>query len=263
LRKSTKFYYLCQLFSCFILTQKMKVKYFTLPNILTLANLLCGSIASLCAVSHIWAPEVMSLKVPLLFILASALFDFLDGMAARLTGQYSPLGVQLDSLADMVSFGLTPSLILTALYLGGNGVGAWWLVTLAVVACSALRLARFNIDDEQHESFIGLPTPACALAIGSLAWAVEEGMFALSPSVILVVSIVAAWLLISPIKMFSLKFKGLSLRDKTNRLRYAFLLVAAAALIIGGLGVLWGIIILYILASIISTFACKSQTKEQ
>ena len=229
----------------------MKVKYFTLPNIITLGNLACGTMAAVCAVSHIWAPEVVSLKVPLLFILASAVLDFCDGLTARLTGQYSALGVQLDSLADMVSFGLTPSLILVAMFEKAGGVGAWWLIALAVVLCSALRLARFNIDEEQKEEFIGLPTPACAIAIGSLAWAVEEGFFTLSPSVILVVAVVAAWLLISPIKMFSLKFKGFSLKNLANRLRYAFLLVGAVVIILGGLGAIWAVIILYILISLI------------
>jgi CDP-diacylglycerol--serine O-phosphatidyltransferase len=103
----------------------MKVKYFTLPNIITLCNLLCGTIAVVCTASHIWAPDQVSLKIPLLLILASALFDFLDGLAARLTGQYSALGVQLDSLADMVSFGLTPTVILVAMYNDAGGTG-WW-----------------------------------------------------------------------------------------------------------------------------------------
>ncbi|MBQ2796905.1 MAG: CDP-diacylglycerol--serine O-phosphatidyltransferase [Tidjanibacter sp.] len=231
----------------------MKVKYFTLPNIITLGNLACGTMAALCAVSSIWSPETVSLKVPLLLILLSALLDFCDGLAARLTGQYSALGVQLDSLADMVSFGLTPSLVLVAMFEKAGGVGAWWLVALAVVLCSALRLARFNIDEEQKEEFIGLPTPACAIAIGSLAWAVEEGVFVLSPSVILAVAIVFAWLLISPIRMFSLKFKGFSLKTPANRLRYVFLLVAAVVIIIGGLSAAWAVIALYILISLIRT----------
>ena len=241
----------------------MKVKYFTLPNIITLCNLMCGAIAAVCTVSHIWAPEMVSLKIPLLLILASAVFDFLDGLAARLTGQYSALGVQLDSLADMVSFGLTPTLILVAMYNDAGGKGWWWLVCLAVVACSALRLARFNIDDEQHENFIGLPTPACAIAVGSLAWATAEGAIALSNIHIMVIALVCGWLLISPIRMFSLKFKGLSIKDRTNRLRYIFLVAALVVLMIGGLGALWYIIILYILTSVISTLAYKSQTKEQ
>lgn len=228
----------------------MRVKYFTLPNIITLANLLCGCLATICAVSHIWAPETVSLKIPLLFILASALFDFLDGLAARLTGQYSALGVQLDSLADMVSFGLTPSMILIAMYNDAGGEGWWWLGCLLVALCSALRLARFNIDEEQHESFIGLPTPALTIAIGSLAWAFSEGTITLLNWQILLISLMGAYLLISPIKMFSLKFRGLSLKDNTNRLRYAFLLVSVIFLVVGGLGMAWSIIILYIFASL-------------
>ena len=135
----------------------MKIKYFTLPNILTLCNLLCGVFATITTIASIW-DESISLQVPLLFILASALFDFFDGFAARLTGQYSALGVQLDSLADMVSFGLTPSLILVAMFSNGGGIGWWWLLCLGVVLCSALRLARFNIDEEQKESFCLLYT---------------------------------------------------------------------------------------------------------
>lgn len=226
----------------------MKIKYFTLPNILTLANLVCGVFASLTTVASIWDSSI-SLSIPLLFILASALFDFLDGFAARLTGQYSPLGVQLDSLADMVSFGLTPSLLLVALYNNIGGIGWWWLLALGVVCCSALRLARFNIDEEQKESFIGLPTPALAIAIGSLAWAVESGSLTLTPSIILAISVIGAWLLISPIRMFSFKFKSFAIRD--NAVRIGFLAFALTAVIIGGLSSLWCVIAAYILTSII------------
>lgn len=244
----------------------MKIKYFTLPNILTLCNLACGILAVLVAVSHLWDPEGVSLGSALWLIGASALFDFLDGLAARLTGQYSPLGVQLDSLADMVSFGLVPSLLLAAMYDAVGGIDGWWVICLGVALCSALRLARFNIDPEQHEEFIGLPTPALAIAIGSLAWALEEGSILLSPSVILAIGIVGAWLLISPIRMFSLKFRGLSLADATNRLRYLFLLVALGVVIIGGLGMLWVAIVLYILLSLgvqVAQFKCKNNSKNE
>lgn len=226
----------------------MKIKYFTLPNILTLCNLLCGVFATITTIASIW-DESISLQAPLLFILASAIFDFLDGFAARLTGQYSALGVQLDSLADMVSFGLTPSLILVAMFSNGGGIGWWWLLCLGVVLCSALRLARFNIDEEQKESFIGLPTPALAIAVGSLAWAVEAGTLILSPSVILAIGVVGAWLLISPIKMFSFKFKSFAVRE--NAVRFGFLAMALTCLIVGGLSTLWVIILLYILTSLI------------
>ena len=234
----------------------MKIKYFTLPNILTLSNLVCGVFASLTTVASIWDSSI-SLAVPLMFILASALFDFLDGFAARLTGQYSALGVQLDSLADMVSFGLTPSLILVALYNNAGGIGWWWLIALGVVTCSALRLARFNIDEEQKESFIGLPTPALAIAVGSLAWAVEAGEMTLSPSVILAISLVGAWLLISPIRMFSFKFKSFAIRE--NAVRFGFIAFALTVVIIGGVSALWCAIAAYILLSIILSLTAKKE----
>jgi CDP-diacylglycerol--serine O-phosphatidyltransferase len=241
----------------------MKIKYFTLPNILTLGNLLCGMMATLCAIAHIWDPQSTPLTLPLVFIAASAIFDFLDGFAARLTGQYSPLGVQLDSLADMVSFGVTPSMVLVAMFNDAGGEGWWWMVCLLVALFSALRLARFNIDEEQHESFIGLPTPALAIAVGSIAWATSEGTIALNPSHILAISIVGAWLLISPLRMFSLKFKGFSAREPKNRLRYTFLLLSLAILIIGGAGTAWCIILLYIIISILmNLFGSKTNKTE-
>lgn len=241
----------------------MKIKYFTLPNILTLCNLLCGTLATLCAVAHIWDPSSAPLTLPLVFIAASAIFDFLDGFAARLTSQYSPLGVQLDSLADMVSFGLTPSMVLVAMFNDAGGEGWWWLVCLLVVLFSALRLARFNIDEEQHENFIGLPTPALAIAVGSLAWAAAEGTIILNPSHILAISVVGAWLLISPIGMFSLKFKGFSVRTPQNRLRYGFLMASLVILIIGGAGAAWWIILLYIILSLIQTLFGAKKTKTE
>lgn len=237
----------------------MKFKYFTLPNILTLSNLLCGVFATIVTIASIWDASV-SLKLPLLLILASAVFDFLDGFAARLTGQYSALGVQLDSLADMVSFGLTPSLILVALYNNAGGVGWWWLVCLAVVLCSALRLARFNIDEEQKENFIGLPTPALAIAVGSLAWAVTEGTISLNPSYILAIGLVGAWLLISPIEMFSFKFKTFATRD--NAVRYGFIIMALTAIIVGGLSTLWCVIVLYVLTSVVLQAAKTIRNKK-
>ncbi|MDY3979902.1 MAG: CDP-diacylglycerol--serine O-phosphatidyltransferase [Tidjanibacter sp.] len=238
----------------------MRTKYFTIPNILTLMNLLCGSLAVVTAVSGIWQPEMPNLKVPFIFLIASAVFDFLDGFAARLLGQYSPLGVQLDSLADVVSFGLAPSVILASLFVHSGGVGAWYLITFSVVLCSALRLAKFNIDPSQSTSFEGLPTPASALAVGSLGWLFTDlGAVTVSASWILVISIVLAWLLISPVRMFSLKFHTFSMRDKTNVLRYSFLTVALVILIVGGLGWAWCIIILYIFTSIITDILCPKR----
>ena len=146
----------------------MKVKFFTVPNLLTLGNLLCGSYAAVVLIAYNDFPTAM------LLIVAAALFDFCDGFAARLLHSASPIGVQLDSLADMVSFGLVPSLALYCMYDMAPQEAASFVaraaryLTFLVVAFSALRLAKFNIDDSQHTEFCGLPTPANALLCLSL-----------------------------------------------------------------------------------------------
>ena len=144
----------------------MKIKLFTIPNFITLANLLCGCGSILSSL------VLGDFKLAFAFVVASAVCDFFDGFTARLLKQYSDIGVQLDSLADMVSFGVAPS---AAMYAFAAQSGAtlftlpsWVVTTLVFVpfimaAFSALRLAKFNIDDTQHERFSGLPTPANAM----------------------------------------------------------------------------------------------------
>ena len=130
-----------------------------IPDAITSCNLLCGSIAVLLAVegAFIWA---------FVFILAGAFFDFFDGLSARLLKAPSPIGIQLDSLADDVTFGLAPSMMLFAFL---RPILGWWaLLALLMAAFSALRLAKFNVDERQHDSFIGLATPANALFWGGI-----------------------------------------------------------------------------------------------
>ncbi len=130
-----------------------------IPDAITSCNLLCGSIAVLMAVegAFIWA---------FVFILAGAFFDFFDGLSARLLKAPSPIGIQLDSLADDVTFGLAPSMMLFAFL---RPILGWWaLLALLMAAFSALRLAKFNVDERQHDSFIGLATPANALFWGGI-----------------------------------------------------------------------------------------------
>ena len=138
----------------------MKAKLITLPNIITLANLLCGTLGIISMVS---LQSAGALRVAFVLMLAAALFDFLDGFVARLTGQYSPVGAQLDSLADMVSFVVLPTVVAMKIYYLAGGYGAWSAVMLLITACGALRLARFNVSDDQKREFVGLPVPACAL----------------------------------------------------------------------------------------------------
>lgn len=262
----------------------MKIKLFTIPNILTLANLFCGSLAVITAVSLIWMDNEMGLVVPFLFIIASAIFDFFDGFAARLLKQYSPLGVQLDSLADMVSFGLAPSVIMMVLFIKSGGVGYWSLVPLIIALFSALRLAKFNVDDEQKDSFIGLPTPACALFVGSLGYWLSEPLgywitdgwlnssmpewveaITLSPSWILAISVILAWLLISPIRMFSFKFDKKIKNKKSNIFldsRYPFVVASIVIFFLFGLKSICLIIIAYIITSIVNNIVPLCRKKK-
>lgn len=227
----------------------MKVRFFTVPNLLTLGNLLCGSYAAIVLIAD------QNLHMAMLLVVAAALFDFCDGFAARLLHCASPIGVQLDSLADMVSFGLVPSLALYTIYdtapailpLGEGVSAAARFLTLIVVAFSALRLAKFNIDDTQHTEFCGLPTPANALLCLSLGVLAQDGAMILHREVILLLAVVAASLLISPIRMFALKFKGFGWRG--NELRYTFIAVSAVMAIIFGFAALPAIIALYIVVS--------------
>ncbi len=228
----------------------MQIKLFTIPNMLTLGNLVCGSAAVVALLSH------SDFELAFWLVVASAVCDFFDGFAARLLKSSSPLGVQLDSLADMVSFGLVPSVALFCTY---NNVALSWLclddkavyalgfVTFIVVAFSALRLAKFNIDETQTTEFCGLPTPANALFCLSVALLQEWGNLSLSGEWVLVLAVVMASLLISPIRMFALKFKGFGW--KGNELRYIFIAISALAIILIPRFAIAAIILLYIVIS--------------
>ena len=209
----------------------MKIRLFTLPNMLTLANLCAG------AAAVIFALQYHAYETAFWLIIVAAVCDFFDGFAARLLGQTSPLGVQLDSLADDISFGLAPAAVMYDLYihstsyynLSADVMEPLRFVVLIIAAFSALRLAKFNIDTTQTTEFEGLPTPANALMLMSLATLVEQGEVAISQEHILLIAVAASLLLISPIRMFALKFKGFGLRG--NMLRYGFLAVALLIII--------------------------------
>ena len=235
----------------------MKIRLFTLPNILTLLNLFCGSLA---VISMISLQSNEALMVAFVLMLVSAVFDFLDGFAARLTKSYSALGVQLDSLADIVSFGLLPSIIALKLYHLAGGTGIWGIFTLLIVLFSALRLAKFNIDDSQKDGFTGLPTPANALLIGAVGYYVAKYNISFpeyAPWVIIGCSALLSYLLISPVRMFALKFKGFGFRQ--NATQYVFLAVTAVFIIIFGLPGIAPAIILYILTSLIMWLAAPKR----
>ncbi len=164
---------------------------------ITLLNLLSGSVAVIYAAQGAYYAAWM------LCILA-AVFDFFDGFAARALGAYSEIGKELDSLCDCVSFGLAPAVALMTFYRGaGDYPSILGYIPLAVVACSALRLAKFNLDTRQTRSFLGLPTPACGLLTVSLTACPPA--FLSKVWFIPVVSAVLAFLLVSEIPMFSMK----------------------------------------------------------
>ncbi|MGM0665678.1 MAG: CDP-diacylglycerol--serine O-phosphatidyltransferase [Bacteroidota bacterium] len=223
-----------------------------IPNFLTLLNLVSGFIAIIMIMNG-------NLRLAVWLIAASLLFDFGDGLAARLLKAYSELGVQLDSLADMVSFGVAPGLLMYSLILSAEGLDSIepYIKYLPVLIplFSAIRLARFNIDKSGGDHFRGLPTPGNAFFIISLVFASEYGTSQLieglisSRIVLCFLTVVFSSLMITGIPMFSFKFRHL--RFKGNELRIVFL--GSSALLIAGAGMasLPLIIILYIIVSVI------------
>lgn len=206
-----------------------------IPNTITSTNLLCGALGVIFALRG-WLDTAFYL------MLAGAVCDFCDGLAARLLKAYSPMGKELDSLADLITFGFLPSIMLYKcmdLY----HPGAWFCyLPLMIVVFSALRLARFNIDERQSENFIGLATPACAMICGSFAVIAHldinniVGIFTESTWMIPAASAILSILLVSNIPMFSMKFKKGDAADlKWMRLSFVALAITAliATLILG------------------------------
>jgi CDP-diacylglycerol--serine O-phosphatidyltransferase len=226
--------------------QKMKIRLFTIPNMLTLGNLICGSSAVVALLMH------ADFELAFWLVVASAVFDFFDGFAARLLKSVSAIGVELDSLADMVSFGLVPSVAMFCLWdvAPSSDLPSWMrYLTLTIVAFSALRLAKFNIDDTQTTEFCGLPTPANGLFCLSLAMLMAAGSISLPQWAILTISIGMAYMLISPIRMFALKFKGFGWQG--NEIRYSFIALCVVLIAAITRYAVPAIILLYIIISAI------------
>ena len=226
-----------------------------IPNTITSLNLISGCIATVFAVT---GQPVMAL----LFIILGAVFDFFDGMTARLLHVSSPIGKELDSLADCITFGFAPSAMLFHLlqvldYPSPLESTRPFLPYIAFVmaAFSALRLAKFNLDERQTTSFIGLPTPANALFWGSLIVGGKDFLEAYSwTSLALIILMFAmSYLLIAEIPMFSLKFKHWSWSE--NKLRWTFLLTCIPLLLIFHLSAFAIIIAWYVVLSAISNKA--------
>lgn len=237
----------------------MKIKLFTIPNLLTLSNLLCGAFAAVAAL--VWGDLTLAFGLMIL----AAVFDFFDGFAARLLGQSSPIGLQLDSLADDISFGFVPAAVMYVLYQRMPGIwlpeGNLGLVVFVFAAFAALRLAKFNIDDTQRAEFCGLPSPAAALLCASLGLLAETYGMSIPREAVLAVALVAGLLMVSNVRMFALKFHGFGWRG--NELRYAFIIVGIAMAVgLRGYAVPL-IVVLYILISLVRGLLCRANGCEK
>ena len=199
------------------------------------------------------------LQTAFLLIIASAVFDFFDGLTARALKVSSPIGKELDSLADVITFGFAPAAMVyswisecAAVNLGMPIAAIVPFFAFLMAAFSALRLAKFNVDERQTSSFIGLPTPANALFWGALVIGSHDGIVAHPYGWLLVIALVLlfSWLLVAELPMFSLKFKNLTW--KSNRTVYIFLLVSLVLLILLGLNGLSAVIGWYIVLSVLT-----------
>ncbi len=212
-----------------------------IPNFITSLNLFAGCIA-------IYYGFRGNYELVLLFVLLAAAFDFADGMAARLLHAYSPMGKELDSLADVVSFGVAPGVLVLSM-LSQSGLPYWMGFTGFIIPVfSALRLAKFNIDERQASSFIGLPTPANALFWVGLGYSFSE-ILIVNSWYILAFTLIFSGLLVSELPMFSLKFKNLKWKD--NQIQYIFLIISLLLIAIFGTKALALIIAWYIVFSVI------------
>ncbi len=213
-----------------------------IPNMLTIGNLLCGCLG-IISISGNYPIE------PAYFIWAAGVFDFFDGFAARLLKVSSPIGKELDSLADMVSFGVLPAMAMYHWIDSSTETSLLSYIALMIAAFSALRLAKFNIDTRQTDSFIGVPTPANALFISSLAFlpdSIRTSVF--TTPVLIGITIVFSLLMVAPFELFALKFKDFSWGN--NKLRFTFLLLSVFLLGIFKAGALPLIILSYIIISL-------------
>ncbi|MCE9538356.1 MAG: CDP-alcohol phosphatidyltransferase family protein [Bacteroidetes bacterium] len=236
-----------------------------IPNTITCGNLFCGCLAVVCAFNGnlLWSAYLVGI---------AGILDFLDGFIARLLNVHSEIGKQLDSLADKVTFGLVPGVVMfiflsnaAAIYAGSSGsnmVAVSYLPLFAffITIFSAIRLAKFNIDTRQTNSFIGVPTPANALLICSFPliqfFQPTIGNFSLIPILenvwfLLGLTILMSYLLVAELPLFALKFKNFGWAD--NKIRYSFLIASILMILLFQFIAIPFIIFLYVILSVINS----------
>ncbi len=222
-----------------------------IPNAITCLNILSGCVAIVFAFkSQEIFNGIPGWQLSALAIGIAALADFFDGFSARMLHAYSELGKQLDSLSDLVSFGVAPAMLVMNL-IPLNPENPAWLPWLALVipVCGALRLARFNIDTRQSDSFIGLPIPANAIFwIGWAAYATSKWDWTLSAGLLIPLILLEAYSMVSNMRLISLKFHNFGW--KGNEKRWILIIISLIAIALWGLKALFLIILFYILLSL-------------
>ena len=233
-----------------------------IPNAITCSHLFSGCVGLVFAFHG-----RLSFAAYAVFI--AAFLDFLDGMAARLLKVHSEIGKQLDSLADVVSFGVLPSTIIFQLFVLDNFVQkpVWWYYSAFFIAVfSALRLAKFNIDTRQTSSFIGLPTPASAILTASWPLILQQGDSFLNDLIsqkifLLIYIMVNCWLLVAELPLLSLKFKSLTFAE--NSYRYILLIFGLISLLIFKFAAIPFVILFYIILSIVQIRTNKNEVSSR
>lgn len=232
-----------------------------IPNTITALNLVCGCLSIISALNG-------ELTMASMYIGVAAVLDFFDGFVARALKAYSDIGKQLDSLADMVSFGVAPGFIFYTMSLQGceHGTGFCLIPYLAflIIVFSAVRLANFNIDTRQSDSFIGVPTPANAMLIASMPFIMQENYhgltsFLTNPLFFTIFPLVSAYLLVAELPLLALKFKNFGF--KGNEFRFVLIIASVVSVaVFHYLGVAIAIV-LYILISIIHNYTVRKNDK--
>lgn len=236
----------------------MKILKF-IPNLLTLLNLLSGCLATVFAINN-------QIEFTVVFVALGIFFDFFDGFAARLLKVQSELGKQLDSLADMVTSGVVPGVVMVQMLLRATDqtmlnnitslrdISVIAMLGFAITLASCYRLANFNIDENQKESFVGLPTPANTLLILSLPFMRMYPEYSYisylvdNTYVLLIITIVSCYLLNAKIALFALKFKSFGFQE--NKVKYIFLAISVVLISVLKIAAIPSIILLYILMSV-------------
>ena len=233
-----------------------------IPNMITCCNLLSGCVAAVFAFEGVYT-------IAFACIIMGAVFDFFDGLTARALKVSSPIGKELDSLADVITFGLAPATMAyswlcecASAHLDMLVASAMPFAAFLLVAFSALRLAKFNVDASQKEEFEGLPTPASAILCLSLAALCQRYQLTIGLEWLALISVLVAALLVSPIKMFSFKFHSWGLGDKDNILRFGFLIVSCLLICLLKLYAIPTIIVMYIAVSALRWVLMKHKNKE-